>query len=96
MLLPEERRSPAAGYGTPRPAPVSRRRSSSDGNSLDLIEGDLIASSIAETLSCAGFHAPRGLSVFEGAPGFETGGDPGSAKRTATNQDFDMKPAARR
>jgi hypothetical protein len=55
MLLPDERRSPVARYGTRRPAPVSRRGPSSNSNSLDLIERDLIACSIVELCRARAF-----------------------------------------
>jgi hypothetical protein len=65
MLLPDERRSPVAKYGTRRPAPVSRNRPSSNSNSLDLIERDLIACSIVELVVPAAAAAPTAAQGAE-------------------------------
>jgi len=64
LLSPEtERVGPRRSVNVDRP--------SSNSNSLDLIERDLIASSIVELCRTRAFMRRHGLSVTQRAPGFE-------------------------
>jgi hypothetical protein len=64
--------------------------------SIDLIERDLIASSIVELCRARAFMRRHCLSVLKRAPGFEIGGDPGCPNVWQPIRTFISSAAARR
>ena len=74
-----------AGLPSPETERVGPRRwptlTVSNSNSLNLIERDLNASSIAKLCRAWAVMRRRGLNVLQRARGFEIGGDPGCPKR---------------